>query len=196
MELVLVRHGEPARDLTPEEAVDPGLSATGREHAERVAAALAHEQFSALYTSPMRRAVESAAVLAAMIGTEPIVEDDLAEFDQGSVYLHFEDMAEGSPYELYLRGDLSPWGTTAEKFTSRVDEAFARIVAAHPGGRVLVVSHGGVHNAFLGSVLGIPDLHFHEPSYAGISRVRVSRAGLRTIVSMNETAHLNARVGA
>ncbi|MFN2538755.1 MAG: histidine phosphatase family protein, partial [Mycobacteriales bacterium] len=169
--------------------LDPGLSDHGRRQAEQVAAALSSEPLTAVYSSPMRRARETAEVIAQRHDLSVSVAAGLAEFDRGATYLHFEDMDADSPYHLYLQGDLTPWGTTAEDFRKRVVQAFDEIVAAHPGSEVAVVSHGGVHNAFLGQVLGISSLHFHAPAYAGISRVQASTSGVRTIVSLNETMH-------
>ncbi len=192
MELVLVRHGEPMRGASDEEAADPGLSPAGHDLARRTASALRQESFAALVTSPMRRARETAAVFEDELGLDPVVADDLAEFDRGMAYLHFEDASAGSPYERYLQGDLSPWGITATAFLEQVSGAFRRIIAENPGGKVLVVSHGGVQNAYLCSVLGLPGLHFHNPSYLSISRVQASRSGITTLVSLNETAHLRS----
>ena len=70
IELVFVRHAQP--DWEPDgKAVDePGLTALGRLQAERVAETLARESFDVLYTSTMRRALETAAPIAARLGIE------------------------------------------------------------------------------------------------------------------------------
>ena len=90
-------------------------------------------------------------------------------------------------------------GTWRETFGARADQAFnawhtARyvdeIAAAHPGERVAVVCHGGVINVYLASVLGIDRLLWFDPVYTSVSRVLVSRDGIRSLVTLNETAHL------
>lgn len=192
MELVLIRHGEPARDLREGDSADPWLSPEGRAQAIQAGRALALEKVAALYTSPMRRATETADIIGTAICLEPRLDDGLAEFDRGARYLHFEDEdpAQGA-YARYLQhDDLTLWGTDVETFRAQVNAAFERVISAHPGQSVVVVSHGGVANAYLGSVLGVSRLHFHEPQYGSISRVRASRSGVRTLVSVNETAHL------
>src|SRR4051794_19636394 len=97
--MILVRPPEPARDLAGGDAADPYLSDRGREQVARLAAVLGHESLSAVYSSPMRRAIETAAVLGAAVGLEPVTDDGLAEFDRGADYLHFEDVeGPNSPY--------------------------------------------------------------------------------------------------
>lgn len=156
-----------------------------------VAQALTFEPFEALYTSPLRRALETAQVIGAAVGLHATVEEDLAEFDRGAQYLHFEDVgATADVYQRLLLDDLTPWGTTAPDFRARVTGAFDRIIAAHPVQSVLVVSHGGVANAYLGGLLGMQRIYFHAPEYGSISRVQASGSGIRSLVSVNETAHL------
>jgi probable phosphoglycerate mutase len=55
---------------------------------------------------------------------------------------------------------------------------------------VAAVCHGGTINAYLSAVLGLEQLMFFVPQYTSVSRVRASRSGARSIVSMNETGHL------
>ena len=54
------------------------------------------------------------------------------------------------------------------------------------------VCHGGVINVALGSVLGIPQPLWFEPGYTSVSRMLASRAGIRSVASLNELAHLQA----
>lgn len=75
--LYLVRHGEAAAGYG--DALDPGLSDTGREQAEAVAERLANLQPMALLTSPLARAKETAAPLERRWSTTAIVEPKLGE---------------------------------------------------------------------------------------------------------------------
>jgi broad specificity phosphatase PhoE len=191
MELLLIRHGEPARDSA--DRADPGLSERGARQAARLAEYLLDEHLDALYTSPLRRAAETAAVLGNALGLHPEVRDDLAEFDRDAAeYLHFEDLAvnDDPRYHAFLREDLSAWGTDVETFRARVQSEFEHLIAAHPGQRVAVVSHGGVANAYLGGLVGADRLIIHDPGYTGFARIQASRSGFRELVSMNETPHL------
>jgi len=64
VEIILVRHAEPARPEDPALRADPGLSDDGRRQAEAVADRLGNEAWDALYTSPQRRSRETAAVIS------------------------------------------------------------------------------------------------------------------------------------
>lgn len=193
MELLLIRHALPERIDPGNGPADPALSAEG----ERQALALAHwllpEKPDALYTSPLRRARETAAPLAERTGHEPVVDERVTEFDNGfDFYIPMEEMkAENHPHWLAIsegRHDDIPADLVG--FGRAVVEAVDSIASAHPGQRVAVVCHGGVINAYTGHVLGTGRTLFFEPGYTSISRVLVSREGVRSIVSLNETAHL------
>jgi broad specificity phosphatase PhoE len=57
---------------------------------------------------------------------------------------------------------------------------------------VVVVCHGGVINIYLAALLGRSTQLWFDPGYTSISRVRAARSGARSLVSLNETAHLYA----
>lgn len=197
MELLLIRHALPERiDSSGDGApVDPPLTDEGRRQAAALAAWLdaVGERPDAVYTSPMRRAVETAAPLCERCGVASIVEEGVSEFDRGfDFYIpmeqlkaenhpHWQVMAEGRWDEI--PGDLAAFGRT-------VTEAIDAIAARHPGERVAVVCHGGVLNAYVGALLGIDRPLWFEPAYTSVSRVLVSRTGVRSLASLNETAHL------
>jgi len=85
MELLWVRHGEPER-IAPGTGVraDPTLTDRGAEQAQRLADWLAFEPIDAIVCSPLRRAVDTAAPIAASCGVEIEVVDDLIEYDNNS----------------------------------------------------------------------------------------------------------------
>jgi probable phosphoglycerate mutase len=68
--------------------------------------------------------------------------------------------------------------------------ALDAIVGEHPGQRVLAVCHGGVINVMLAIVLDLDRHLWFEPEYTSISRIVASRAGVRSVTSVNETGHL------
>ncbi len=189
-----MRHGLPLRVEVAEGAVaDPSLSEEGRDQAERLARWLADEHVDALYSSPMRRAVETAAPLAARLGLELRLEPDLVEVDhQSNEYVPLEEL-KATDYPrwraLVSEGGLYA-GVDVDAFRDTVVTALERIVAAHSGQRVAVTCHGGVINAYTSRLLGIEDLFVFEPAYTGISRYRAASSGERSIISLNESAHL------
>jgi broad specificity phosphatase PhoE len=195
MELVLVRHALPVRiDATPDGApADPELADRGHEQAKRLVAALALDQVDALYTSPSRRARETAAPLERALGRPAEVEDGLAEFDtKDSSYVPVEELkAAGDPrWTALVHGDLYSHDVDPVAFRARVVDAVERIAARHPGGRVVLFSHAGAINAATGAVLGQERTIWFAPDYCSISRIAAARDGRRGIVSLNETGHV------
>jgi len=160
--IVLVRHGETDwnRDRRFQGQADIVLNETGRAQVRALAAELAAEPFSIAYTSPLRRAAESAEILGAALELEVRPCDALKEVHVGSwagltvpeVETRFPD---GHRRWLDSR---SGWedGETYDELGVRVVEGLARIGAAHPGAQVLAVTHGGPIRAILAAIRGLP----------------------------------------
>jgi probable phosphoglycerate mutase len=193
VELLLIRHALPERRENTDGPADPGLSTEGRRQAEHMANYLAAESVHAVYTSPLRRAQETAAPLCAAIGVDPVVVDDLAEFDRyATEYIPLEELkAAGDPRFLDLINGLDQ-GDDPNGFVRRVVAAIETIVVDHGGENVAVVCHGGVINSYVASVLGLPTHPpgFFYPNYTSIHRVAASRSGIRSLVTLNETSFL------
>lgn len=195
MQLILVRHALPERvDPTGDGGhADPGLTAHGRAQAARLVDALAGEPVDALYTSTMRRAVQTAAPLAGARGLTPVTCADLREYDaERSQYVPIGQMAEADPdtYARMRAGHL-PAHVDAGAFTARVRDAVERVVLAHPGrSSAVVVAHAGVLNAYLAAVLGIERPLPFPLDYVGITRLVCARDGLRKPRTVNEIAHV------
>jgi broad specificity phosphatase PhoE len=200
MEIVIVRHALPVRiDATPDGSpADPQLDERGREQALRLVAALTADPVDAVYTSPSRRARETAAPLEAALGMTAEIDAGLAEFDsKDSSYVPVEELkAAGDPrYTALLHGDLYSHDVDPVAFRARVVEAVERIVARHPGGRAVLFSHAGAINAAAGSVLGQEKTIWFAPAYCSITRIGAARGGRRGIVSLNETGHVRDLLG-
>ncbi|MBK5222362.1 MAG: histidine phosphatase family protein [Acidimicrobiia bacterium] len=190
MQLLLIRHALPVRIDGGDGPADPHLSDTGHHQAEALAHWLADEQIDEIWTSPMRRARETAAPLEAALGLTAVVDDELREFDaEESHYIPMEE----------LRGTDDPrWRELIERLGSPEQYAFRdlcaaaveRAVVANPGRTVAVVCHGGVVNAYLSSILHIERPLFFEPAYTSVSRVMAASSGMRSLVSVNEVAHM------
>lgn len=162
----MVRHGEsePSSSSRPFDLVgghgDPALAPDGREQAQRVADRLQDQGIDAIYVSTLRRTVETAEPLASRLELEPVVEPDLREVFLGEWEggRFRQKMAEGGPvvdrFWAEERWDAIPGAEPADQFAARVSAGFGRIVASHPGGRVVVFSHGGVIAQLLGEAAG------------------------------------------
>jgi probable phosphoglycerate mutase len=194
VELLLIRHALPIRIEGAEGAADPPLAELGRRQAEALAEHLVDEGVDVLVTSPMRRALETAAPVAERLGLEPQVVDGIAEFDRGSNwYIPIEELrAAGDPRWLSYLDEH--WGTDAADdptgFRAGVVASVEEIVAAHPGAKVAAVAHGGVLNAYVAHVLQTPLGGVFEPAYTSITRILASRDGHRMIKSVNEASHV------
>lgn len=200
MELVLVRHALPVRiDATADGGpADPGLSDRGHEQAARVVQALAGDDVTALYTSPARRARETAAPLEQALGLTATVLPGIAEFDTAmSSYVPIEELrAEGDPrWEAVRRGEIYSQDVDPEDFRATVVAAVEGVAAQHPGGRAVLVTHAGAINACTGHWLAQARLLWCAPAYASLTRVAAARDGRRGLTSLNETGHVRDLLG-
>jgi len=192
MELIVVRHGLPETVVRSDGApADAPLNATGRQQAERVATWLRAERIDAVYSSPLRRARETAMPLAALHGHTVAIHEGVAEYDRdSSLYIPMEDLKRAN-YEEWRRvmsGKL--FAEDPADFRAGVAAAMEEIIAANRGRRVVVFCHGGVINAWASHVLGTREVFFFDPTYTSINRFMAATTGERSVISLNEAAHL------
>jgi broad specificity phosphatase PhoE len=141
--LVLCRHAE----------------AGNAEQAGALAGQLADLTPAAVYTSPLDRAVQTALAVAGSHRLAPVEIDALREIDFGEVDgVSFDDLPPALRDGLLNRpaSVRFPGGETYLELQERVCAALEQIVAAHPGGRVVVVSHAGAIRAALARWLSVP----------------------------------------
>ncbi len=200
-ELVLVRHGASADSVEGEtfELVegqgDPPLSEVGRHQAELVAARLGHELFDGLYVSNLRRTAETAAPLIERTGMTPVVDPDLREVFLGEWEggLLRQKAADHDPVLERVfaeqRWDLVPGAESRAEFGGRLRRAVERITAAHPGGRVVVFSHGAAIGELLAEATGSEPFAFLGADNASISKLVVTD-GRWVLRGYNDTSHL------
>jgi alpha-ribazole phosphatase len=154
--LVLVRHCEPQEDARGRcyGSLDVALSAAGRRHAHELAARLSAD---AVWTSPRRRARETAAPLA----RSPVVDDALCELDFGELEGRtFDEIAASEPelFRAWMETPTRvrfPGGESYADLKARALPCLDRIWGEHAS--AIVVTHGGVIRAGLSEWLGIPD---------------------------------------
>jgi probable phosphoglycerate mutase len=145
-----------------------------------------------VYTSPLRRARQTAAPLCEQFGLEATVVDGIAEFDRdANEYVPLEELkAAGDPRFHDLLAGVEVVDFAA--FRSGVVAAVDQIVDDHPGQNVAVVCHGGVINVYVARVLGLDfeQPGFFYPNYTSINRIVASRSGVRSLLTLNETSFL------
>jgi broad specificity phosphatase PhoE len=144
----MARHGETEwnREERYQGHADPPLNETGRAQAAGLAETLAGERLDAVYSSDLRRASETAEIVGARFGLPVKHERALREIDVGSWQGLTKAQIDGRPWD----------GETYEQHSDRVLRALRGIADRHPGGRVLVVSHGGSLRRVQEAVLGEP----------------------------------------
>jgi 2,3-bisphosphoglycerate-dependent phosphoglycerate mutase len=201
--LYLIRHGRSdfeSRDFRQSPRGpqwDPPLAADGREQAERLAARLLlMEPPSAVYTSPFRRCVETIDPYATRTGIQPAVDEEIGEVFVGEweglsfeeIISQDEDLARRFREQEAMFA-LAPGGESGQDLRRRVVSAVERIVKRHPQGDLVVVSHGGVINAFVGNVLGIDHDMFFLPENTSINTVDLD-GKRRWVRFLNDTRHV------
>jgi broad specificity phosphatase PhoE len=166
-ELWLVRHAD-AYDLLADPN-DPPLSALGQAQAAHLAERVRRAKPAAVYSSPYRRALETAHVITDDVTVDQrLIEVALEIDDDGS--LDFKE--------------------EAAAVVLRMNAALDDIASRHPGERVVVVSHAGAIMACLTDTLGLaPGQLRMLPFYTSVSVVRVL-GDRRMVGSIADMAHL------
>lgn len=203
--LYLIRHGQSDFGWKGEpwasargEQWDPPLSERGAEQAALLAGRLLVMDLEPLvvFSSPLRRASETAETFARLAGTDVTVDDELVEAHIGGW--------EGKPFEEIIGSDpdvvqhirnqraiwhRAPGAEGGDGFRTRVRTAVDAIVEGHPGQNVLVFAHGGVINAYVGDLLGLRQEMFFLPENTSLNSVDID-GETRTVRFLNDVLHL------
>jgi alpha-ribazole phosphatase/probable phosphoglycerate mutase len=194
VELVLVRHAEPSGDFRGRcyGRLDVELSELGREQSARVAAALADAPVSAVVSSPLQRARETAEAIAEPHGLRVVVLDGLRELDFGEFEGKSYDELAASRPQLYRQWMTAPTevrfpgGESYADLEARVADVVRRLRAVHGGRTVVAVTHGGVVRAVVAAALGLPDDRIFRLSVDTASITRVGwHQGVAIVRSVN-----------
>lgn len=160
----LVRHG--ATDWNKEKRAqghaDIDLNEDGHKQAAAVATELAHQHLKAVYSSDLKRALDTATPIAAAHGLEVAIDKDFREIDQGEWEGLTTDEIRSRWPDLWgpnRHYNARPGGESPQQVKERSLRALARAVAAHPGDaeEIAVVSHGGTIRWLSAEALGYDD---------------------------------------
>jgi broad specificity phosphatase PhoE len=184
-----VRHGENWANITKEfsyKLVDYSLTPKGVLQAEQTAEAFAGVPLAAIYTSPLKRAAETAAILGGRLGLPVHTREALREINVGAM----EGLAPTvEAWRRYMRvvdawaaGDLAasfPDGDSFHTLWARLRSALAQIIDEQPGAPVLIVAHGGIFTSTLTALCPSADAALlREPNHnCSISEILVKRRG-------------------
>ena len=189
--MLLIRHGESIwnQERRIQGNLDPDLSDRGRAQAELLAERLKGRPFAALYTSPLRRALDTATILGESAGLAPRSIDGLREIRlgewEGKTATEIRT-ASGDLYDRWLDRPLDvsspPGGEEIRAFQQRAVGAIDSLRRAHIDGGLLVVTHGGVIKVYLCHILGL-DLN-------RLFRIRTDNTAVTEILFNGDTSHL------
>ncbi len=151
-----------------------GLTVPGRVEAVRVAQDLRHRPITAVVSSPIQRATETAEPLAAALRQAVRLEPDLTEIDCGDwTGLSFDELRERPEWERWNRFRSTaaiPGGESMLDVQARSVAALRRLHETHSEAELVVVTHADVIKAVLMHVLGMPLDHMQRMTVAPASR--------------------------
>jgi broad specificity phosphatase PhoE len=204
-EIYFVRHGDalPGQDEVVLGDYDAqALSELGRRQAQALASRMLVYKPTAIYSSPVGRAVQTARATAEALGLSVTIDDDLREVELGPI----GDVGTTDPAEVakLLRRRLReiadiavtggrwsaiPGSETTAHLRARITSAVSRIHQRHPGERVAIFSHGGAINAFFADLLRLDRDYFFPAANTSVSVARVNDER-RLLMALNDISHL------
>ncbi|HEX6043772.1 MAG TPA: histidine phosphatase family protein [Pyrinomonadaceae bacterium] len=201
--VLLIRHGQSQGNAERRfggHTATP-LSARGRKQAHATAQALKDDSLTAIYSSDLARAVETALPLARATGLEVHKTTAFRERSVGVMEgLTFEDAAQRHPdeYAALLRRDFEhvlSGGESYRQLLGRARHKLDQVIAQHQGGRIAVFSHTGTICILALHLMGALDAPELKPVWissgnCGITRFELRDDGFVRVLSVNDTRHL------
>jgi broad specificity phosphatase PhoE len=201
--ILLIRHGQSegnAEGRFGGHSTTP-LSPRGHKQAQATAKALANESLTAIFSSDLPRAVETAQPLAKLTRLKVQPTEAFRERSVGVMEgLTFEDAAEkhAEQYAALLRRDFEHVLTGGESYRQLLDRAWQKldeIIAEYSGGKIAIFSHTGTICILALHLMGALDAPELKPVWVASSNCGISRFDLRDdgfvrVVALNDTSHL------
>jgi broad specificity phosphatase PhoE len=208
LRILVIRHGETSwnKEKIFRGRVDVSLSEIGRQQAGLLSRRLCGQPIKSIYTSPLKRAVETAlAIQEGQPGSTPIIqEDQLIDIDYGSwekknhlqVSQEFPDL-----YKQWLNAPQMvqiPEGENLSSIRQRIETLLDKLVTHHEQeheedmATIALVSHRVIIKVLFCAVLGLDNSHFWQVKQdtAGLS-VLDYQAERFVLSSLNDTCHLS-----
>ena len=202
--VLLIRHGQSegnaARRFGGHTATP--LSPRGRRQAQATARALQSEELTAIYSSDLARAVETAQPLANITGLTVNATTAFRERSVGVMEgLTFEAAAQQHPeqYAALLQRDFEHVLTGGESYRQLLDRAVQKldeIIAENKGGKIAVFSHTGTICILALHLMGALDAPTLKPVWissanCGVTRIELRDDGFVRVLNLNDTRHLS-----
>jgi probable phosphoglycerate mutase len=198
--ILAIRHGETEwnADGRIQGQLDIPLNDTGRRQAERLSAAVADENITALYSSDLLRAYQTAQAVARGCGLPIVTDTGLRERSFGVFEgLSFDEIRARWPEqaERWRRRDAdfgAEGGETLRAFYERCVATASRLAAGHPGETIALVAHGGVMDALYraASRVALDAPRSWQLGNASINRLLYTPQGF-TLIGWADSHHLD-----
>jgi broad specificity phosphatase PhoE len=179
--IILARHGE--TDWNVEEIfrgrIDVELNETGVKQAELLAGYLRDLRLTAIYSSPLKRALKTAELIASYHHLNIVVTDDLIDFDYGEWQGLSHQAVKDKHKELYAKWLKKPHqvtmpaGESLDDVRRRAVGLVDKVIARHEG-TVALVSHRVVNKVLICALLGLDNSHFWN--------IRLDTCGITTFI--------------
>jgi len=197
--VILVRHGQTSSNVTGFYMgwSDEDLNEIGYTQARRLSSRLARLPIASVYTSPLRRAYTTAAILAKFHELELKVLEDLIEIRLGDWQgLHTDEIKRRWP-ELWQQSRIDPSeltmpnGESFRQVTKRAVRAFQAVVGANRGKPAVIVTHDVIVRVLVAHALGVSNSIYRrfEINNASLSVIRVVNSNSQ-LITLNDTSHL------
>lgn len=202
--IIAVRHGETAwnADARIQGHQDVPLNATGQRQARRLGEALADENPAAIYSSDLRRAMQTAEAVVRTTGAPLIAAPGLRERGFGAFEGRtFEDVQTHAPEHARRWRQRDPdyapegGGESLTALRARVLRTVDELAARHEGELIVLVAHGGVMDVLyrLATHQGLQAPRTWVLANAAINRLLWSRASGLALIGWGDTGHLAER---
>jgi len=198
--VLLARHGQTQSNVTGFFMgwSDEDINDLGYTQAHSLAFRLASLPIDSVYTSPLKRARNTALILAKPHNLDLKVLDDLIEIKLGDWQgLHMDEISQKWP-ELWKQSRIDPSevtmpnGESFQQVTERAARAFEMIVSDNQDKQVAMVTHDVVIRVLVAHILGASNSIYRqfEINNASLSTIRVTNGKAR-LITLNDTSHLD-----
>lgn len=211
IKLYLVRHGENLANLTKEfshRKVDYSLTPKGRLQAEQAAAYFRDRDIHAVFSSPLKRAMETAVTIAGALGQEYTVVEEFRELNVGEL----EDPPPSEEkwrihHGVWLewfngnRATAFPGGENHTQACARMRQGLESTLAGREGQNLIVSGHGGLFLASLGEMCSNVNLaiiflqEYHNGSISEIDFTWDGKKWAGEMIRWGDTSHLHGDAG-
>jgi broad specificity phosphatase PhoE len=201
--VILVRHGESVWNSQRriQGSLDPELSPCGRRQTDLLVSQFRPHltpAVAAIYSSPLRRAAQTADQIAVAYQIPVVHEPDLREMSlgkwEGKTVAEIQATYPGC-YEQWLEDPLAfpaPGGEDLRSFERRVVGVLERMQNTQPKADLIVVSHGGVIKALLCFALGLDVRYLFRLKQDNTAINQIELDGrVRRVLLLNDTCHLS-----